>query len=218
MLQIHPLIFYCKLLEELLSIIGSTQQTPPRPVFVFIIELRGMVDALTLLKEELSNARETFESTVSDIVESDLYKSPGGKALPLGALWAHLVMSEDMTVHQFLQNKKPLFDSTFKNKTGASEPMPAMDEHWSTNHEAWANHIHIDFPQFREYEKQVYSQTEKYINTLKNEDLDSEVNLGAWGKKTVAYMLYAFIIGHTFSLTGEISAIKGVHGKKGYAF
>jgi len=176
------------------------------------------MDALTLLQEQLHNARETFESTAADIREEDLHKQPGGKALPLGALWAHLVMSEDMTVQQFLQKQKPLFESDFREKTGVSEPMPAMDENWSTNHEAWANRVKIDLPAFREYEKKVYAQTEKYMTTLTNEDLEAEVDLGAWGKKTVAYMLYAFIIGHTFSLAGEISAIKGIHGAKGYPF
>ncbi len=176
------------------------------------------MDALTLLREQLQSAREAFSGTVADIRDEDLHKQPGGKALPLGALWAHLVMSEDMTVQQFLQSKKTLFESSFSSKTGVSEPMPAMDENWSANHEAWANSVQIDLPVFREYEKQVYAATDQYLSALKNEDLTLEVDLGAWGKKTVAYMLYAFIIGHTFSLAGEISAIKGVHGAKGYPF
>jgi hypothetical protein len=176
------------------------------------------MDALTLLKDELKNARETFEGTVSNIKTEDLPKAPGGKALPLGALWAHLVMSEDMTTQQFLKAQKPLFETEFKERTGVSELMPAMDEHWEENHAAWAQKVKLDLPLFREYEKAVYAQTEKYMEGLHEEDLEKEIDMGAWGKKTVVYFLYAFIIGHIFSLTGEISAVKGVHGAKGYAF
>lgn len=176
------------------------------------------MDAITLLKEELQSAREAFEGTVSTIAEKDLHKTPGGKALPLSALWAHLVLSEDMTVCQFLEGKQALFETEWKDKTGVSEMMPAMDQNWSKNNEEWSHRVQLDLSAFREYEKAVYTQTERYLNELQPEDLEREVDMGSWGKKTVAYFLYAFIIGHIFSLTGEISAIKGVHGAKGYAF
>lgn len=176
------------------------------------------MDAITLITEQLSSAREAFEGTVATIKSVDLNKDPGGKALPLGALYAHLVLSEDMTTQQFLQGKVPLSETDFKGKTGISEPMPPMDSNWESAHEAWAKKVQIDFDLLRTYEKAVIASTDAYIKTLTNEELDTEIDLGAWGKKTVAYLLYTFIIGHTNSLAGEISAIKGVHGAKGYAF
>jgi hypothetical protein len=42
--------------------------------------------------------------------------------------------------------------------------------------------------------------------------------MGSWGKQTVAYLLYAYIIAHTNNLAGELSALKGVRGAKGYPF
>ncbi len=176
------------------------------------------MDAITLLREQLQNARESFEGTASTINTEDMHKDPGGKALPLGALWAHLVLSEDMTIQMFLQGKSPLYESDWKEKLGISEPMPAMDSNWETTHEAWAKRVQVDLPLFREYEKAVYKKTEEYLSGLQNDDLEKEVDLGAWGKKTVCYMLYAFIIAHTNMLSGEMSAVKGVHGAKGYAF
>jgi hypothetical protein len=177
-----------------------------------------MLTALQLIKNELKDAREGFAGTVADIQEDHLHKDPGGKALPLGATYAHLVFSEDAIMQGMIQQKHTLYETTWKGKTGVSETMPAMDENWSANNEKWARSVKIDLKQLREYEKAVYAATDEYINNLKDEDLEKEVDLGAWGKKTVAELLSSFIIGHTYSLMGEISALKGIQGAKGYAF
>ncbi|HZE86859.1 MAG TPA: DinB family protein [Methylomirabilota bacterium] len=176
------------------------------------------MQALQLLKDELKNARETFEGTAADITDEQLSKDPGGKALPLGASYAHLIFSEDVIIHSMLQQKTPLSAVIWKDKTGASEPMPPMDENWSAAHESWAKKVTLNLPKFREYAKAVYAATDEFINSLKDEDLDKEVDLGTWGKKTVAEMLYAFIIGHTNSLAGELSVLKGIQGFTGYPF
>jgi hypothetical protein len=177
-----------------------------------------MYTALQLIKEELKNAHETFEATMADVTDEQLHKDPGGKALPIGAVYAHLVFSEDQIVHGMLQGKPALSETTWKDKTGAAAPMPAMDANWSVNHEAWAKSVQIDLAKLHEFAQAVYADTDAYVNSLTDEDLEKEIDLGAWGKQKVAYLLYGFIIGHTFSLTGEISAIKGVHGAKGYPF
>lgn len=177
-----------------------------------------MLTALELLKDELKNARETFESTAADIKDEDLHKDPGGLALPLGATYAHLVFSEDVITHTMLQQKMPLFENTWKDKTGASSPMPPMDENYEKANREWAKSVKIDLSQMREYAQAVFAATDEFINSLKDEDLEREVDLGSWGKKTIAFMLSEYIVGHTFSLAGELSALKGVHGAKGYPF
>jgi hypothetical protein len=96
--------------------------------------------------------------------------------------------------------------------------MPGMDANWSVNNEKWSKTVRVDLPKMKDYAKAVYAATDAYIASLTDADLDKEVDLGAWGKKTVAGLLHSFIIAHTNSLTGEISAIKGVHGAKGYPF
>ncbi len=177
-----------------------------------------MITALQLIKEELQNARETFEGTVADVTPEQLSKDPGGKALTLGGTYAHLIFSEDAIVHGMLQGKPPLFATTWKDKTGASAPMPPMDEKWEKAHEEWAKTVQIDLPKLRDYSKAVYQATDGYVNSLKDEDLEKEIDLGSWGKKTVAQLLYGFIIGHANSLAGEISVLKGIQGAKGYPF
>lgn len=177
-----------------------------------------MITALQLLKDQLENTRETFEGTVEDITPEMLSPDPGGKALPLGATWAHLVFSEDVIVQGMMQGKAPLHVTTWEGKTGASAPMPAMDENWSQNNEAWSKSVVIDLPQFRAYEQAVYAATDAYVASLKDEDLEREVDLGHEGKRTLAHLFSSFVIGHTNNLAGEISVLKGIQDKKGYQF
>jgi DinB superfamily len=177
-----------------------------------------MLIALSLLKDQLKEAHELFENTAADIQEEHVHKDPGGKAFPLGATYAHLVFSEDVIVQGMMQAKLPLFESEWKGKTGASEPMPPMDENWTPTNEKWSKTVTIDFPKMQQYAKAVYSATDEYVNSLSDADLEKEIDLGSWGKKTVAQMLSGFVISHACSLAGELSALKGIQGARGYPF
>ena len=174
--------------------------------------------ALQLLQYQLKSARDVFEGTIADVTPDMIHKDPGGKALPLGAIYAHLVFSEDAIIQGMVLKKTPLSESSFKDKTGLDKPMPPMDENWSTANEEWSRSMKLDLDSFREYAKAVFAQTDAYVNNLTDEDLDREVDLGAWGKKTVALILSDYVIGHISSLTGEISVLKGLQGVKGYPF
>lgn len=174
--------------------------------------------ALQLIKDELANARETFTGTVGDITAKQLHVDPGGKASTLAAAYAHLIFSEDVTIARLLQKKAPLYEIEWKDRTGASEPLPPMDENWSAANAKWVKQVKVNLDQLNTYAQAVYAATDAYVAGLKDEDLDKEVDLGGWGKKTVAYLLYAFIIAHTNQLSGEISALKGMQGATGYTF
>ncbi len=177
-----------------------------------------MITAVQLIQDQIKDAHETFINTVSTINSEDLHKLPGGKALPLGSLVAHLAYSEDVIIHGMLQGKPPLYTTVWKGKTGVNEPMPAMDEKWKEAHEKWARSVNITFPELLAYVKALFAGTEKYVSTLRDVDLEKEIDLGSWGKKRVVDLLSGFITAHTNSLTGEIAAVKGVHGAQGYPF
>jgi hypothetical protein len=177
-----------------------------------------MLTSLQLLKDELKNAREIFRGTVEDIKPEHLHKNPGGVALPLGAAYAHLVFSEDAIVHGMLMGKPSLSHTVWKDKTGVEPPMPPMDDAWHNAHRFWAQNVKVSLPPFLKYAKAVYGDTDAYVNQLTDPDLEKMIDLGNWGKFTVAYILFSYIIGHTNNLAGEISALKGIQGARGYAF
>jgi hypothetical protein len=174
--------------------------------------------ALQLIKDDLKSARETFEGTVADLTQDMLDNDPGGKAFPIGAVYAHLVFSEDAIMEGMLQKRAPFFTEDWKDKTGADSDMPAMDADWSQNNETWSKNVKIELEQIKKYADAVYKATDEYINSLNDEDLDKDVDLGDWGKRPLSNILCSFIIGHINNLAGEISVLKGLQGKKGYAF
>jgi hypothetical protein len=177
-----------------------------------------MTTALTLLKEQIKSSRELFSGTIAHLTDDMVKHIPGGLALPIGAVYAHLILSEDMAIATFLMGEKPLYETSWREKTGISLPMPAMDASWSENHRIWANTVVIDLQKLTAYATAVHAQTDAYVATLTDADIEREIDLGAWGKQTAAQLISGWVIGHSLSLAGEISALKGVAGSVGYPF
>lgn len=174
--------------------------------------------ALELLQEELKSAREVFAGTIGNVTSEMLHQDPGGKALPLGATYAHVILSEDMLVSQMLQGKEPLMLGEWKEKTGVNKPMPPWDANYETANNEWSRSVQVNLDQLKAYQEVVFKATDEYLNSLSDEDLDREVDMGDWGKYTVATFIGNLVIGHLWSLTGEISALKGIQNVKGYPF
>lgn len=71
------------------------------------------------------------------------------------------------------------------------------------------------------YGRKVFENTEAFLTSLKDGDLDRELNLKQFGfpmDMTVGNFLSRMVLGNTYAHTGEISALKGTMGLKGYPF
>ncbi len=172
------------------------------------------MNTIELLRQQLQSAHETMEATMMDVTTESAHFVDTGKALPVGAAYAHAVISEDVIVATMFAHTTPL--SAGSAQTGLSTPMPSQQD-WD-KHAEWAMHVQVDIAKLKEFAKDVYAATDAYIATLKEEDLDTEMDMGAMGKKNLAWVFSNFVILHIANLTGEISAVKGVQGLKGYPF
>ena len=177
-----------------------------------------MLTTLDIIKNQIKESHEILEKTVADIKDEHWHKDPGGLAHTLASAYAHAVFSEDGINHGMLQGKAPLYKTAWSNKTGASEPMPEMDEHWHENHGTWVKTVKLDLEQFKKYTQAVYEATTAYLETVTEPMLEEMVDLGSMGQYTRAHILTNIIASHNHNLAGEISAIKGVFGVKGYPF
>lgn len=168
-----------------------------------------------LLVNSLKMAHEqVLEGTVEGIDNDLANRQTPGKDNPIGTTYAHAVLSEDAIVNAMLKGSSPLSAGEWKDKTGVDKPMPMED---ADEFAAWYTEARVDLPIVREYAKAVYAATENYIQGLTDEDLEREVEL--WGMKmSVASALDGFVINHASSIAGEISALKGIAGLKGYPF
>lgn len=175
------------------------------------------MNAIQLLREQLKSAHDTQEATMADVTEASAHFTDTNKALPVGAAYAHSIIGEDLVLTSMLMSgKTPL--SADASKTGLSVPMPPFDKF--DQHAAWAKSVQIDLPKLKAFAQDVYAQTDVYLASLKEEDLDAEIdmtNMGM-GKQSTAFVITNFLLLHIANLTGEISAAKGVQGLKGYPF
>jgi hypothetical protein len=173
--------------------------------------------ATQVLLTQLKAAHSTLEQTMEGVTDEVAHFMPPGKANPIAGTYAHLVFSEDMFMHGFLMQTKPLMETTFKDKTGASEVHPTE---WVTAYPKWLKEVKVDIKQLREYAKAVFAESEKYVESLTDEDLEKDVDMSSFGMGTIkAYELIANLIsGHAYPIMGEISVLKGIQGLKGYPF
>ncbi len=172
------------------------------------------MNAIELLRMQLREAHELLEATMGDVTPEQLHFLPQGRALPIGAAYAHVIFSEDMMV-QSMKGEKPLFETGVA--TGASEPHPnfmAEGVDWS-QYPAWTQRVRFDLAQIRAYATQVYANTDYYLASLTEADLDKP---NPFFQNTLAHFISRALIGHVDNLTGEISAVKGVQGLQGYPF
>jgi len=88
------------------------------------------VDGISLLRQQLQDAHGFLEETMKDVTAEQANWSPPGIANPLGASYAHLVLSEDFLINGMLKGSAPLAMGTWAGKVGLSEPPPPPTEPW----------------------------------------------------------------------------------------
>ncbi len=173
------------------------------------------MNTIQLIRDQIKTAHDWLEGTVADVTPTMANFVPPGQAHSVGTRYAHAIVAEDTMTHAMLQGGAPLYTSSFAGKTGVADPPSA----WSSKLE-WAQNEKVDINAMRKYAQAVYKATDDYMATLKEADLDKEVDLtqGGFGKWSQGAFLITFVLGHARDIMGEISAIKGVQGAKGYPF
>lgn len=173
--------------------------------------------AVAILLEQLKEVHKYLGLTMEGVTDEVAAYQPAGTANPIAGTYAHLVMSEDFFVQMLLQNKQPLMEGEYKDKTGASAVQP---NEWVNEYPKWLREVKVDVKKLHEYANAVYSASEKYLESLTDEDLYKEVDLSAFGMgmRSVHAVIAGMVIGHAYSIMGEVSVIKGLQGLKGYPF
>lgn len=173
--------------------------------------------ASQILLNQLQSAHAALEQTMEGVTNEVAHFMPPGTANPISGTYAHVVFSEDFFVHSFLMKNPPLTETTFKDKTGASEVQPTD---WQDAYPKWLKEVTLDVKQFREYAKAVFAESESYVGSLTDADLEKDVDMSTIGMGTrkVHDFIANLISGHVYPIMGEISVLKGIQGLKGYPF
>jgi len=171
------------------------------------------MNLITSHREAFKWAAELLEMTMDGVTDQQAQQIPPGIANPLGATYAHALIEVDVIINTLFQNQNPLFETTWAGRTGISEPqwLNAFD---------WARRVKIELPTARAYAQAVYAEADAFIAALTENDLSGEIDLtdAGLGVRSLNWCLNALVTGHTNNMAGEISALKGIQGAKGYPF
>jgi hypothetical protein len=171
------------------------------------------MNAIDTHREALRWSYELLEMVMGDVTDGIAHTQPPGIANPLAATYAHALIDLDVIPNLLLQGKPPLYETTWKDRTGISEVQ------WQSDSE-WAHRVRVDLPVTRAYGKAAFESADAYIAGLSEEDLVREIDLTAQGLgvQTLNWCISALIAAHLNNMAGEVSVLKGIQGVKGYPF
>jgi hypothetical protein len=173
------------------------------------------MNTVELTQYSLGNAFDILGQVAADLTQEQADWMPTGIANPIGALYWHAVSGADEVVHQWCRGQEPLHqkDGWREKVLTVSVPEP---EHGG-DYLAYMRAIRVDLPAIHEYTKAVAEAVQGWLASLTPEDLERNIDTPI-GELNLAQMLETFVIWHINAHCGEISALKGCQGVKGYPF
>jgi hypothetical protein len=140
------------------------------------------------------------------------YKVPGSTINPIAAIYVHAVYAEDSLVNRRIRGQTSMWERDgWQEKTGVEIAGSSSDPNW-------AERLALDMARFKPYTDAVFAETEAYLSTLTDEEMQREIETSAFGKQTVGQLLSGLTLHHVGLHTGEIATMKGVQGLKGLPF
>lgn len=159
----------------------------------------------------LAFATNTLEDVMSDVTEKEAHWLPPGLTSPIGALYLHTVYGVDAVIQRMFQDKPPLWNGEgWAAKLGVEVDLDMTAE--------WARGLRLDLAGARQYAAAVFKAAEEYVATLGEADMDRFIASGMSESTTLGQLLMSFVVWHIDVHCGEISALKGMQGMKGYPF
>jgi len=170
------------------------------------------MNGITAIRQNIHWGLEILEMVMAGVTDAQARWTPPGQANPVGALYAHALIGIDGIVNGMLKGGAPRF-ALAPAEVGVAEPRMNLDL-------AWARALQPDLAALRRYKALVLADADAYLDTLTEADLDRMVDLTQvdLGIQSVGWMLNNLVGGHLNNMAGEISALKGVQGLKGYPF
>jgi hypothetical protein len=173
------------------------------------------MNTIDLLQFSLGNAFGILGQTVADLTQEQADWQPPGIANPIGATYWHTASSVDHIVHKWCLGQEPLFerDGWQEKALAVSVPQPEHSGDW----QAYMRAIRIDLQATHEYSRALAAAVKAWLASLTPEDLERAMETPV-GEQNLGQLLETFVIWHINAHCGEIAALKGCQGAKGYPF
>ena len=155
------------------------------------------MNTVELTQYALNNAFDLLEQVTADLAQEQADWAPPGTASTITAIYAHTITYVDFLLRNVCIAQS---DAVF------SEPPPE---------EKRMREVQVDLPALLEYSEKVQNAAQAWLSTLTPADLEHRMNTSI-GELNMGQLLEAYVIWHINVHCGEISALKGCQGLKGY--
>ena len=170
------------------------------------------MDAIQVLRAQLSDSHWFIEQAVSDLNSAHLHWQPPGTANTIAATYAHVIGSEDGFINATLLGQRPLAESAWAGRNGISLPIPQRGSDWY----GWSRRVQVDLAAAKLYGAAVYAATDEYLATLKPEQLERAPEVPLPAEQSLNWLLTNFLILHASVHSGEIAVLRGLQGLVGF--
>ena len=173
------------------------------------------MNTVELIQFSLDSAFHILRDVTADLTQEQADWQPPGIANPIGALYWHTISSADDVVYRWSLGQESLRqrDGWDDRVLTVSVPEPELDGDWLT----YMRTIRVDLAVLHDYAKTVAEALQSWLGPLIPEDLERVITTPI-GEYTQAHILDLFVIWHINAHCGEIAALKGCLGVKGYPF
>jgi hypothetical protein len=158
------------------------------------------MNTVELLQYSLGFAFDILGQVTADLTQEQTDWAPPGNVSTIGAIYSHTITYVDYFVQNYCIEGKPLPKSV--------ESRPAVLK---------MQDVQVDPYELHEYAGNVKNKIQGWLSSLTPADLERKIDTTV-GELNVGQILEIYIVWHINVHCGEISALKGCQGAKGYPF
>lgn len=156
------------------------------------------MNTVELLQSSLGVAFDILSWVTEDLTQEQADWRPPGTASTIGSIYSHILTYVDCYMRTYLI---------------AGKPQPETVESAPT--ELWMKDVQVDLSELHAYAGQVRTTAQNWLSSLTPQDLEPIARTTA-GEMNLGQAIDGYIIWHINAHCGEISALKGCQGLKGY--
>ncbi len=168
------------------------------------------MDERELLRSQYAFAQDNLEGTIRRCPPELLTKTiEGSRTNPIGATYAHTVITQDLVLVRGLMGRNPVYhESGVGARVGFELPQsPVISRDYTTN-------FRFELEPLHEYAAAMRATIDGYLESAPEVELQAEVPFGPQ-PRTRLWVFGALGVWHIASHQGEIAALLGLEGVQG---
>ncbi len=168
------------------------------------------MDERELLRSQYAFAHDNLEAAIDRCSPELLTRTiEGSLTNPIGATYAHTVITQDLVLVRGLMGREPVYlASGVGERVGFELPeSPVISQDYTTS-------LSFELGPLREYAAAVRAEIDGYLESAPDEDLQAEMPFGPT-PRTKLWVFGTLGVWHVATHQGEIAALMGLEGVQG---